>query len=191
MTRAPARHVQRRLTLAWAVRRPKWPLPRLTALLELDHERRPEDGIQPVLPRVSRAEHDLRPAGWQRPEALVARAPDCIRVDHLDVGDDVEVGRERGLVLVQPLKTDLERHMTDDRCRQRAGGVDGVVAWMGKIDVRRQLVVERRSSVELLGVVPAQARAGESAVLLGIELLLFAIRVARAVAGGEAAPLGL
>ena len=33
------------------------------ASLELDDKRRAEDGIQLVLPRVRRAEHQLRPAG--------------------------------------------------------------------------------------------------------------------------------
>ena len=79
--------------------------------------------------------------------------------------------------------------MIDHRDRQRAGGVDRVVGSIGETDVRCELVVERGSLVELLLVVPTETDAGKAAVLLRIGLLLFAIGVADAVAGGEAPPL--
>ena len=90
-----------------------------------------------------------------------------------------------GSFSVQPLKADLERDVADDRYRQRGGGVDRVVGWIGEIDVRCELVVERGCRVELLHVVPAETGAGKAPVLFRIGLFLFTIGEADAVARGE------
>ena len=91
--------------------------------------------------------------------------------------------------LVQPLPTHLERDVAGDRYRQRTGGADRVVGWIGEIDVRRELVVECGSRVEPLRGVPTETGAGKAPVLIRIGLLLVAIGVADAVAGGKAPPL--
>src|SRR6476659_2327387 len=92
--------------------------------LELEHERSLENGVQLVLPRVGRTDHQLGSARGQCPEALVARSWNSIRVDHFDEGDDVEIGLERRLVLVQPLKAFFYREVADHRDGECAGRVD-------------------------------------------------------------------
>ena len=58
-------------------------------VLERDDEGRPHDGIELVLSSVRGAEHELGAAGWHRAVTLVTGSRHAVRIDHLDIRDDV------------------------------------------------------------------------------------------------------